>query len=265
MDMSIFEIYILAFGYIMALMTLVWIASIFLKNASIVDPFWSIGFVVAGITYYLNTGGFEPRKIIILTLLIIWGLRLAIYLGWRNIGKPEDYRYQQFRNDYGPKRYWWFSFFQVFLLQGVLLWMISIPLLTAMNDTENHSIGIFDYIGIGLWFIGFAFETVGDYQLARFKSDLANKGKLLTQGLWKYTRHPNYFGDAMLWWGFGMFSISVGSYVSILGPLLMSFLIVKVSGVAMLERTLKHTKPAYQDYVRRTNAFFPWFPKKEKL
>ena len=210
MHMSIFEIYIQAFGYIMALMTLVWIASIFLKNASIVDPFWSIGFVVAGITYYLNTGGFEPRKIIILTLLIIWGLRLAIYLGWRNIGKPEDYRYQQFRNDYGPKRYWWFSFFQVFLLQGVLLWMISIPLLTAMNDTENHSIGIFDYIGIGLWFIGFAFETVGDYQLARFKSDPANKGKLLTQGLWKYTRHPNYFGDAMLWWGFGMFSISVG-------------------------------------------------------
>ena len=164
----------------MALMTLVWIASIFLKNASIVDPFWSIGFVAAGITYYLNTGGFEPRKIIILILLIIWGLRLAIYLGWRNIGKPEDYRYQQFRKDYGPKRYWWFSFFQVFLLQGVLLWMISIPLLTAMNDTENHSIGIFDYIGIGLWFIGFAFETVGDYQLARFKSDPANKGKLLT-------------------------------------------------------------------------------------
>lgn len=262
--MSFFEIYLSGFGAVMILMTLVWIASVFLKNASIVDPFWSIGFIVAGVTYYFNTDGFYLRKNIIVVLLIVWGLRLALYLGWRNIGKPEDYRYQQFRKDYGPERYWWFSFFQVFLLQGFLLWLISIPLLTAMYFGSNISLGIFDYIGIFLWSLGFIFEAGGDFQLAKFKSKPENKGKLLTSGLWKYTRHPNYFGDATLWWGFGMFSISVGSYLPLLGPLLMSLLIIKVSGVAMLERTLKHTKPEYKDYIERTNAFFPWFPKKKK-
>ena len=260
--MTFFEIYILGFGVVMILMTLVWIASVFMKNASIVDPFWSIGFIVAGTSYYLHTEGLELRKTILLALLIIWGLRLAIYLGWRNIGKPEDYRYQQFRQDYGPKRYWWFSFFQVFLLQGVLLWLVSAPLIAAMYFGEDSPLGIFDYLGMTLWLIGFIFEAGGDYQLVRFKSNPENKGKLLTSGLWKYTRHPNYFGDACLWWGFGCFSISVGSYLPLLGPLLMSLLIIKVSGVAMLERTLKHTKPGYEEYVRKTNAFFPWFPRK---
>lgn len=246
----------------MILMTLVWIASVFLKNASIVDPFWSVGFIVAGVSYFFYTDGFEPRKIILLSLLVIWGLRLAIYLGWRNIGKPEDYRYQQFRQDYGPKRYWWFSFFQVFLLQGFLLWLISAPLLAAMYFGQDTPLGIFDYLGMGIWLVGFIFEAGGDYQLFRFKSNSKNTGKLLTTGLWKYTRHPNYFGDAALWWGYGCFSVAVGSYIPLLGPLLMSWLIIKISGVAMLERTLKNTKPGYQDYVKRTNAFFPWFPRK---
>ncbi len=260
--MNFFEIYLFGFGSVMVLMTLIWILSVRLKNASIVDPFWSVGFIVAGATYFYFTEGVHIRKMIILTLLIIWGLRLAIYLGWRNIGKPEDYRYQQFRQDYGPERYWWFSFFQVFLLQGVLLWLVSAPILSAMYFGEETPLGLFDYLGIGLWLVGFIFEAGGDYQLTRFKSDPNNKGKLLTTGLWKYTRHPNYFGDACLWWGFGCFSISVGSYIPLLGPLLMSLLIIKVSGVAMLERTLKHTKPGYEDYVRRTSSFIPWFPKK---
>lgn len=260
--MEFFEIYIQGFGFVMILMTLVWIASVFMKNASIVDPFWSVGFIVAGVSYYLQTDGFELRKTILLTLLIIWGMRLAIYLGWRNIGKPEDYRYQQFRKDYGAERYWWFSFFQVFLLQGFLLWLISAPLLAAMYFGGDQPLGIFDYIGMTLWLIGFIFEAGGDYQLTRFKSKSENKGKLLTTGLWKYTRHPNYFGDACLWWGYGFFAIAVGSYLPLLGPLLMSLLIIKVSGVAMLERTLKHTKLGYEDYVRRTSAFIPWFPKK---
>ncbi len=246
----------------MVLMTLIWILSVRLRNASIVDPFWSVGFIVTGATYYLYTEGFQTRKIIVLSLLVIWGLRLAIYLGWRNIGKPEDYRYQQFRKDYGPERYWWFSFFQVFLLQGFLLWLVSAPLISAMHYGADIPLGLFDYTGAALWLIGFIFEAGGDYQLTRFKKDSNNKGKLLTSGLWKYTRHPNYFGDACLWWGFGCFSVSVGSYLPLLGPLLMSLLIIKVSGVAMLERTLKHTKPGYEDYVRRTSAFIPWFPKK---
>jgi steroid 5-alpha reductase family enzyme len=259
---TFFETYILAFGAVMILMTGVWIASVRMKNASIVDPFWSVGFIIAGITYYLYTDGFALRKTILLALLIIWGLRLAIYLGWRNIGKPEDYRYQQFRQDYGPERYWWFSFFQVFLLQGFLLWLVSAPLLAAMYFGGDTPLGIFDYLGMLFWTIGFIFEAGGDYQLVRFKSKPENKGKLLTTGLWKYTRHPNYFGDAALWWGFGCFSVAVGSYIPLLGPLLMSLLIIKVSGVAMLERTLKNTKPGYKEYVERTNAFIPWFPRK---
>lgn len=262
--MNFLEIYLIGFGFVMVLMTLIWILSIRMKNASIVDPFWSIGFIVSGVIYFLYTEGFHIRKIIILSLLVIWGFRLAIYLGWRNIGKPEDYRYQQFRQDYGPDRYWWFSFFQVFLLQGFLLWLVSVPILTAMYFGDNSALGIFDYLGLLLWVIGFIFEAVGDYQLVRFKSNPENKGKLLTSGLWKYTRHPNYFGDACLWWGFGFFSISVGYYLPLLGPLLMSLLIIKVSGVAMLERTLKCTKPGYDEYVKRTNSFIPWFPKKKK-
>lgn len=260
--MSFLEIYLYGFGFVMVLMTLIWILSVRMKNASIVDPFWSVGFIVAGATYFFYTQGFQMRQIIVLSLLLIWGLRLAVYLGWRNIGKPEDYRYQQFRKDYGPERYWWFSFFQVFLLQGFLLWLVSAPLISAMYYGADIPLGPFDYVGIALWLIGFIFEAGGDYQLTRFKKNPNNKGKLLTSGLWKYTRHPNYFGDACLWWGFGCFSISVGSYIPLLGPLLMSLLIIKVSGVAMLERTLNHTKPGYKDYVRRTSSFIPWFPKK---
>jgi steroid 5-alpha reductase family enzyme len=260
--MNFWEIYGWGFACVMVLMTLVWIASVFLKNASIVDPFWSVGFIVAGVYYYFNTDGLEIRKNILLVLLLVWGLRLAMYLGWRNIGKEEDYRYQKFREDYGAERYWWFSFFQVFLLQGFLLWLISAPLLAAMYFGENQPLGIFDYLGIVIWLIGFIFEAGGDYQLARFKSKPENQGKLLTTGLWKYTRHPNYFGDATLWWGYGLFSVAVGIYLPLLGPLLMTFLIIEVSGVAMLERNLKEKKPGYKEYIERTNAFFPWFPKK---
>ncbi|NNC69427.1 MAG: DUF1295 domain-containing protein, partial [Flavobacteriaceae bacterium] len=177
--------------------------------------------------------------------------------------KEEDYRYQQFRNDYGAQRYWWFSFFQVFLLQGFLLWLISAPLLAAIYFGSTTSLNILDYVAILFWLIGFTFEAGGDYQLAKFKSNPENKGKLLTSGFWKYTRHPNYFGDATVWWAFGLFSIAAGAYLPILSSILMSLLIIKISGVAMLEKTLKHTKPEYKEYIERTNAFFPWFPKKK--
>lgn len=244
------------------MMTLLWIASVFLKNVSIVDCFWGIGFVLAAISYYLNTEDHFTRKELVVGLVIIWGLRLSIYLGWRNWGKEEDYRYQQFRKDYGAKRYWWFSFFQVFLLQGVLSWIVSAPLLAAMYYMPSTPLNYIDYVAIAIWVVGFAFEAGGDYQLARFKSNATNKGKLLQTGFWKYTRHPNYFGDAAVWWAFGLFAIAVGNYITLLGPILMTWLIIKISGVAMLERTLKDTKPQYNAYREKTNAFFPWFPKK---
>jgi steroid 5-alpha reductase family enzyme len=195
------------------------------------------------------------------TMLAIWGLRLSIYLAWRNLGKGEDFRYRKFRKDYGENRYWWISFFQTFLLQGILMWLISAPLLGAQYYSRN-TFGISDFIGIALWIIGFVFEAGGDIQLARFKADPANKGRVLNRGFWHYTRHPNYFGDAAVWFGYGFICLSAGSYWPISGSVLMTALIIKVSGVALLEKTLSETKPEYKDYVEKTSAFIPWFPKK---
>ena len=261
--MGFFEIYINGFLVVMIQMFILWIVSIKIKNVSIVDPFWGLGFVLVAIYYYLSQDEHSLRSMIVLALVAIWGLRLFIYLLWRNWNKDEDYRYQQFRNDYGAERYWWFSFFQVFLLQGFLLWLISAPLLAVMYYGNNTPLHLIDFIAMAIWLIGFSFEAGGDFQLARFKSDPQNSGKLLTKGFWKYTRHPNYFGDATVWWSFGLFAVAVGSYLPLLSSVLMTWLIVKVSGVAMLERTLKYTKPEYRDYVERTNAFIPWFPKKK--
>jgi len=244
------------------MMTLVWIMSVFIKNAGIVDPFWGLGYVVVAVFYFFSTEGIETRKIILLALVAVWGLRLFSYLMWRNWGKPEDFRYQQFRKNYGKHRYWWVSFFQVFLLQGFLMWLVSAPLLGAMYYSGDDLLNLFDAIAIIIWLIGFTFETGGDIQLVKFKSKLENKGKLLDKGFWKYTRHPNYFGDAAVWWGFALFAIAAGSYITVIGSLIMTALLIKVSGVAMLEKSLKNTKPGYREYIKNTPAFIPWFPKK---
>lgn len=245
---------------IFVLVTLLWLYSIYLKNVSIVDIFWGLGFVIINSIYFYYSEGPSTRQLVVLILVAIWGLRLSIYLGWRNWGKPEDYRYQQFRQDYGPKRYWWFSYFQVFLLQGGLILIVSLPLL-AINSAVN-TLNILDYLAIAVWCIGFVFEAGGDYQLAKFKSNPQNKGKVLSHGFWKYTRHPNYFGDATVWVAYALFCVASGSYWPVIGSIIMVLLILKVSGVTMLERTLKVTKPEYQDYIDRTSAFIPWFPKK---
>lgn len=247
---------------ILSLVTILWIWSIFIKNVSIVDIFWGVGFVIVNAFYVFMSGELDARKIVILTLVSIWGLRLAIYLAFRNIGKGEDFRYQEFRRNYGPKRYWWFSFFQTFLLQGVLIMIVSLPFLGIHSSVNSGELKLLDYIGITVWFIGFTFEAGGDYQLSRFKRDLKNKGKVLNTGFWKYTRHPNYFGDSAVWWAYALFSIAAGSYWQIVGSIIMTLLIIKISGVSLLEKTLKETKPQYRDYIKKTNSFFPWFPKK---
>lgn len=259
--MHFLQIYFIAFAAIMLMMTILWLISIWIKNVSIVDIFWGFGFVVAGVIFFLFTEGFETRKILLTIMVAIWGLRLSIYLAWRNIGKAEDFRYQKFRKDFGEDRYWWYSFFSVFLLQGFLMWLISAPLLGA-QFYPGDSLGILDFIGIAIWTIGFIFEAGGDMQLARFKANPANKGKVLNTGFWHYTRHPNYFGDAAVWFGYALICISAGSYIPVLGSVLMTALIIKVSGVALLEKTLNTSKPGYQEYVRKTSAFIPWFPKK---
>ena len=249
---------------IIFLITMLWLWSVYLKDVSIVDAFWGCGFVILAIYYFFTTPSSElhPRKILVLVLVGIWGLRLSLYLLIRNWGKPEDFRYQKFRNDYGANRYWWFSFFQVFLLQGILLWIISAPLLSTQYFSSSNPLNYFDYLAIMVWGIGFLFETLGDDQLSKFKSNPANKNKVLNTGLWKYTRHPNYFGDAAIWWSFGLFSIASGSYLPLISCLIMNVLLLKVSGVVLLERTLTNSKPRYKEYMDKTPAFFPWFPKK---
>ena len=260
--MTFIQVYLQALLIIMIMMSVLWIISIPIKNVSIVDLFWGLGFVVACFFYFLNTDGFDIRKVLLFTMVSIWGLRLSIYLAWRNIGNGEDYRYRNFRKQYGEHRYWWISFFLTFLLQGILMWLISAPLLGAQYYKGDNALHIMDYLGVFVWLIGFIFEAGGDIQLARFKANSANKGKVMNKGFWHYTRHPNYFGDAAVWCGYALVCISAGSYIPVLGAILMVAFIIKVSGVVLLEKTLKVTKPAYQDYIEKTSAFIPWFPKK---
>lgn len=255
-------VWLQALVLIICLMTLLWVFSTLYNNVSIVDLFWGLGFVATAIFYFINSDGLQLRKIIVLALTTVWGLRLSIYLMWRNNGKGEDFRYREFRRKYGEDRYWWISYFQTFLLQGILMWLISVPLLGAQFSGGDRPVGITGLAGIILWLTGFIFESGGDYQLAQFKKNPANKGKVLDKGFWRYTRHPNYFGDSAIWCGFGLLSISAGNILPALGSVLMTLLIIKVSGVVLLERSLKEQKSEYSEYIRKTSPFIPWFPRK---
>ena len=236
----------------------VWLLSLVKKDASIVDIFWGLGFVLIAIVSYAVADGYHPRKVLIVALAALWGLRLAAYIYWRNKGRGEDYRYRAMRARQG-KRFSIVSLYTVFGLQGLLMWIISFPLQIAQISPAPARLGLLDWIGAGVWLIGFLFESLGDLQLARFKANPNNKGKVMEGGLWRYTRHPNYFGDSLMWWGFFLIALSVPAGIwTLISPLIMTGLLMKVSGVALLEKTLIKTKPEYQDYVRRTSAFVPW-------
>jgi len=259
--MSIFSIFGITALVILIYMTLVWLASLAKKDASLVDTFWGLGFVVCAATYFALTDGFTTRKILLLVIVAIWGLRLSGYIFWRNWGKPEDYRYQKWRAEAGGK-FWWTSYFKVFLTQGFLMWVISAPLLAAQYSATPAHLTILDILGALFWAVGLFFEAVGDSQLARFKADPANKGKVMDRGLWRYTRHPNYFGEATMWWGYFLIALAAGGWWAFYSPILMTFLLLRVSGVALLEKGLSETKPKYKDYIERTSAFFPLPPRK---
>ena len=234
-----------------------WLLSLRLKDASIVDLFWGTGFVIIA-WVALGLSGFSPRGTLVTGLVTLWGLRLSIYLTWRNHGRGEDPRYVVWRNQHGarwPLR----SLFQVFILQGVLMCLISSPVQFAI--ISKGDLGPLDVVGAVLVLIGVAFETIGDLQLARFKANPANKGKVMTLGLWRYTRHPNYFGDAVVWWGLACFGIASGAWYTVASSGLMTFLLVRVSGVALLESTMKK-RPGYTEYVESTSSFFPLPPRK---
>lgn len=246
---------------ILILMVSIWVLSLILKNTSIVDIVWGFGFVLVNWFAFILTGAESIRSWILAILVTIWGLRLAIYILIRNAGKGEDFRYAAWRKQHG-KKWWWYSFFQTFLFQGAIMWVVSLPLMATHFFPDSPLTGVLSVLGIILWIFGFFFETMGDWQLARFKKNPDNKGKLLTTGVWRYTRHPNYFGDAAQWWAFFLFALAGGAWWTIISPIVMTFLLVRVSGVALLEKSLRKQKPGYEDYVRKTNAFIPWFPKK---
>lgn len=248
---------------ILVLMTLLWLVSLGLKNSSIADVFWGTGFVVTTWTAFaLTPTGFPMRKLLISLLVTVWGLRLSLHIAVRNRGKPEDFRYRAWRME-ADKAWWWRSYLKVFLLQGVLMWIIGVPLLAAqISATPNRPTPI-DFVAILIWLVGFFFEALGDYQLTRFKANPVNKGRLMNQGVWRYTRHPNYFGDATQWWGFYLLALAAGGWWTIFAPIIMTGLLMRVSGVTMLEKTLRETKPGYREYVETTSEFIPWFPRRK--
>ncbi|MFT5140048.1 MAG: steroid 5-alpha reductase family enzyme [Lysobacterales bacterium] len=231
-----------------------WVVSLVKNDVSIVDSLWSIMFLLAAAVYALMVESSGPRETLILALTAIWAVRLSAYITWRNHGEPEDYRYQEIRRNNEPG-FRYKSLYIVFILQAFLAWVISLPLAAAISSPAE--LGLLDYAGILLCLTGILFETLGDLQLSRFKSNPANRDKVLDYGLWRLSRHPNYFGNFTLWWGFFLISLSSGEWWTIVSPLLMSFLLLKVSGVALLEKDIGDRRPDYQDYIRRTNAFFP--------
>lgn len=265
--MSLWVVLAHAAPLLAAYLTLGWLLSVRLHDVSIVDGMWGPGFaLVAAVGAWVGPGD-PARKLLVLCLVGLWGLRLAVHIFLRNRGKGEDYRYRAMRERQGP-RFVWLSAFTVFGLQGVLLLFIAMPLVVATSHsagagTGASGLGLVDLAGGALFALGFSFEAVGDAQLARFKANPANRGKVCDVGLWRFSRHPNYFGDATLWWGLYLIACAVpGGWRTLASPLVMTVLLLKVSGVALLERGLTSTKPGYADYIARTSAFIPWFPRR---
>lgn len=248
------SLFLLSALVLLGVMTALWLVSLAVKDSSIVDLFWGAGFVLVSWLSVASAGA-SPRGLLAAGLVSAWGLRLAGYLAWRNLGKGEDKRYQAMRRARGAA-WWWKSFFIVFLLQGVLLWVVSLPLQVAAS--RGGPLSPWDALPVAVFAVGLAFEAVGDLQLARFKR--THKGQVMDRGLWRYTRHPNYFGDFLVWWGLYGVALVGGGWWTVVSPLVMSVLLMRVSGVTLLEQSMK-ARPGYEDYVRRTSAFFPRPPR----
>ena len=250
------------FVAVMGFMTAVWVLSVVIKNASIADTFWGLGFVLVAWITFLGGDGYFGRRLLITLMVTIWGLRLAIHIGTRNWGRGEDRRYQVWRNQYGEK-FWWVSLFTVFLLQGSLLWVISLGSQVGQWSPKPDRFIWLDGAGFLLWAVGVFVEAVADRQLVAFKANPVNTGRVMGRGLWRYSRHPNYFGECLMWWGLFFVTLSTpGSLWTIISPLTITFLLLKVSGVTLLERTIAERRPDYREYKERTSAFIPWFPKR---
>ena len=241
-----------------ALMSFVWIWSVPLRDASLVDRFWGLGFVVVAVVWWLLSGT-PGTAWVMLVPVILWGLRLSAPITWRNWGHGEDARYTEMREDRSDYAFAVRSLFTIFWLQGALVAVIALPMLASVQGGEP--IWALVWLGWAIWLFGFLYETVADWQLARFKSDNANRGRVMDQGLWHFSRHPNYFGEIVLWVGYGLIGLAFGGWWALPGVALMIFLILRVSGVSLLDRRMTESRPGYREYAERTNALIPGPPR----
>ncbi|MFC1898257.1 DUF1295 domain-containing protein [Candidatus Cloacimonadota bacterium] len=245
---------------VLLFMSFVFTIAVIKKNNGIVDIAWGIGFVLVALFNFFYVPGFTPRQMLVTLLIVLWGIRLAHYVNCRNSGKPEDFRYAIWRREWG--KFWVIrSYFQVFVLQGFFMMIVVSPVFALHQDSFSR-LGILDILGSAIWVMGFLFESIGDLQMMNFKKNPANKGKIIDEGLWRITRHPNYFGEASMWWGVFIIVVQIpGSWWTIISPVIITWLLIGVSGIPLLEKKYKDN-PDFQEYAKRTSAFIPWFPKK---
>ncbi len=253
-----FWLYVMGLISMLSLATLAWLVSILKRDVSIVDGVWAMMFLAAAMAYANGAGAYTGRTTLILALVLLWALRLSGHIIHRNWGEPEDRRYREIRQKYEP-HFALKSLGIIFWFQAGLAWIISMPLWPAL--TVPVEAGAFDVLAVTVWTLGMVFEGIGDWQLSRFKADPANYGKVMNRGLWRYTRHPNYFGECLIGWGFYLFAVTAGAWWTVVGPLLITYMLLKFSGVTLVERTIVERRPAYRGYIDRTNAFIPGFPK----
>lgn len=252
------DVYGAGLAAVLGMAVAAWLLSIPRRDVSFVDSLWSLFFVALTMTYITLAPALTERAYLLLFIVTVWAVRLSVFITLRNLGQPEDRRYRAIRADNGPG-FWLKSLYIVFALQAILAWIISLPLLGTVLGAAP--LGWLDFAAVALWLVGFGFEAIGDQQLARFRSQPGGHHRVLDTGLWRYTRHPNYFGEACIWWAYYLFALAAGAWWTIIGPLLMTYLLLRVSGVSLLERDIGERRPAYGDYVRRTNAFFPGPPR----
>ena len=252
---------LLGFAAVISFLTILWLISLIVKDASIIDIFWGPSFIVLGSSLIIFMDKlYSERALMILFLVILWGMRLAIHLGIRNIGHGEDFRYVEWRKE-GGSNYWWFSFFRVFTLQGALATLVGVSIYFGyLNDNPLSYIEVF--FGSTLFFIGIAWESISDIQLKKFRKNPKNKGKICKVGLWKYSRHPNYFGDLVVWFSIFTFSLSSNNILIILGsllsPLIMGMIFYYITG-PILDQAMIKSRPKYKEYMKQSNSLFPKF------
>ena len=245
---------------VLLFMTVMYIIAQIKKNNSIVDIGWGIGFILIALMLMLISKNLNIKDLFLFAMILAWGLRLAFHVYFRSRGKEEDFRYAQWRRDWG-KNAAVIAFFKVFMLQGIIMLIIAYPIMVVFSSIDNQ-LTIINIFGISIFLFGLLFESIGDYQLFCFKRDPLNKGKIITSGLWKFTRHPNYFGEVVLWWGIGVFTIGSDLYLTaFISPLILTLLLLYVSGVPMLEKKYAGRKD-WENYKKITPTFVPLIGRK---